>query len=70
MKQHALVSYLRKTLGTSVRAAGFLGLVKDSCRGCSAYPDNIEPAMHDVGEVIDRINKLVEMLVEGEREES
>ena len=64
MKQHALVSYLRTTLGISVRAAGFLGLVKENCKGCSAYPDNIEPAIKDLGAVIDRINKLIDLLIE------
>jgi hypothetical protein len=62
MKQAALVSYLRKTLGTAVRASGFLALTQQNCKACSAYPDNIEPAQKDVGDVIDRLDQLIEVV--------
>ncbi len=62
MKRHAQLSYQRKTLGIAVRALGFLGLAKDSCEHCSCYPDCVEPALKDIGEVVDRTDQLIILL--------
>lgn len=67
MKNDKLVAYLRTTEGLLIRATGFLGLVKDNCIACSAYPDNVEPALKDVTAGVDRIDQLVQMLVKGEK---
>jgi hypothetical protein len=69
MKQQALVIFLKKTLGTAVRASGFLGLTQDNCKGCSAYPDSIAPAQKDIGEVIDRLDRLIQTLEKGVMEQ-
>ena len=65
MKHQALVIFLKKTLGVAVRTSGFLGLTQDNCKGCSAYPDSIEPALKDNGDVIDRLDRLIETLSKG-----
>jgi hypothetical protein len=67
MKTQALLSYQRKTLGIAVRALGFLGLVKENCEHCSCYPDCVLPASKDVGEVVDRTDRLI-VLLEGKDE--
>lgn len=67
MKKDNLVAYLRKTEGVLIRATGFLGLVQNNCAACSAYPDSILPAQKDVGEAVDRVDKLIQLLVKGEK---
>ena len=62
MKKDALLKYLKLTRATAVRASGFLALAKDGCIGCSALPDNIEPALSDIIAVVDRENELIELL--------
>ena len=63
MKTDALVTYLRLTQKLAMRASGFLELAKESCKGCSALPDNIEPALLDMSDVVDREEKLIEFLL-------
>ena len=63
MKTDALVTYLRLTQKLAVRASGFLELAKESCKGCSSFPDNINPALIDMGDVADREEQLIEFLL-------
>ena len=63
MKTDALVTYLRLTQKLAVRACGFLELAKENCIGCSALSDNIQPALTDMGDVVDREEKLIEFLL-------
>ena len=67
MKTDALVTYLRLTQKLAIRASGFLKLAQDSCKGCSALPDNINPALVDMGDVADREEKLIEFLLRAKK---
>ena len=60
MQHHALVSFLRETLGISVRAAGYLDLVSKK----ESHPDDLEKAQKDVGKVIGRLDLLIKTLEE------
>ena len=60
MEHHALVSFLRETLGISVRAAGFLGLIEKQAN----HPDDFKRAQDDIGKVIGRLDLLIKTLEE------
>ena len=62
------MKYLRTIEGTAIRATGFLGMAKNDCSWCSAFPDSIEPALKDVGSVVNMLDELIVTLQKGEQE--
>jgi len=51
---------LHRMLGRTVRMEGLCALMKENCKACSSYPDQVEPIKAELDRIVMTVSQLID----------